>query len=141
MRSSATGGGLRSYNKVYPILFLSVDCNMTEDLKWGVSCYTFRGKNVVLIHGFKNYCVLLFHKGVLLKDKSKVLIQQTENVQSARQLRFPNLDKIRMQKSLIKNYTREAIKVEKSEKKFSLRQQKSTPFLKSFSTNRIPIRS
>lgn len=101
-----------------------LDCRLTEELKWGVPCYTFRGKNVVLIHGFKNYCALLFHKGVLLKDESKVLIQQTENVQSARQLRFSNLDKIRAQKDLIKNYIQEAIEVEKSGKKVQLKKTK-----------------
>ena len=71
-----------------------LDCGLTEELKWGHPCYTLEGNNVVLIHGFNEYCALLFHKGVLLKDPKKILIQQTENVQSARQIRFKHLDQI-----------------------------------------------
>ena len=65
-----------------------LDCGLTEELKWGVPCYTFQESNIVLIHVFKEYCALLFHKGALLKDANGILIQQTENVQSARQIRF-----------------------------------------------------
>ena len=68
-----------------------LDCGLTEELKWGVPCYTFEDSNIVLIHGFKEYCAILFVKGVLLKDPQGVLIQQTENVQAARQIRFTNL--------------------------------------------------
>src|SRR6478736_596065 len=71
-----------------------LDCGLNEELKWGVPCYTFRKNNVVLIHGFKEYCALLFHKGVLLKDAHGILIQQTENVQAARQIRFTNVQEI-----------------------------------------------
>lgn len=90
------------------------DCGLTEEFKWMHPCYTFQGKNVVLIHGFKEYCALLFHKGVLLKDTDKILIQQTENVQSARQIRFTGLQEIRDLKSTIKAYIFEAMEVEKA---------------------------
>ncbi|HWU64186.1 MAG TPA: DUF1801 domain-containing protein [Ensifer sp.] len=93
---------------------LMLDCPLTEDLKWGVPCYTLDGKNVVLIHAFKDYCALLFHKGALVKDPEGILIQQTENVQSARQIRFSGLDEIRRMENLIKSYVHEAIEVERS---------------------------
>lgn len=92
---------------------LVLSCGLTEELKWGHPCYTLDGQNVVLIHGFKDYCALLFHKGVLLTDKKKLLIQQTANVQSARQLRFRHVDEITDNEAIIKSYIREAIKVEK----------------------------
>ncbi len=90
------------------------DCGLMEELKWGVPCYTFDNNNVVLIHGFKDYCALLFHKGVLLKDTDGLLIQQTKNVQSARQLRFTSLQEITDLKPTIKAYIFEAVEVEKS---------------------------
>src|SRR5215469_8182481 len=68
-----------------------LDCGLTEELRWGKPCYAFEGNNIVLIHGFKEYCAVLFFKGVLLKDPKRILIQQTENVQSARQIRFTSL--------------------------------------------------
>ena len=71
-----------------------LDCGLTEELKWGKSCYTVNGNNVVLIHGFKDYCALLFHKGVLLNDAEDILVQQTKNVQSARQIRFTDVKQI-----------------------------------------------
>jgi uncharacterized protein YdeI (YjbR/CyaY-like superfamily) len=86
---------------------------LAEELKWGCPCYTFRKKNIVLIHGFKEYCALLFHKGVLLTDSEGHLIQQTENVQSARQLRFTDVDEIVEMEPIIKAYIDEAIEVEK----------------------------
>ncbi len=93
---------------------LLLDCPLVEDLKWGVPCYTLDGKNVVLIHGFKDYCALLFHKGALMQDPDGILIQQTENVQSARQIRFTGLDEIQRMQNLIKSYIHEAIEVEKA---------------------------
>lgn len=93
---------------------ICLDCGMTEDFKWMHPCYTFQGNNIVLIHGFKKYCALLFHKGVLLKDTNGILIQQTENVQSARQIRFTNSKEIIDLKSTIKAYIFEAIEVEKA---------------------------
>ena len=98
-----------------------LDCGLTEELKWGVPCYTLDGTNVVLIHVFKEYCALLFHKGVLLKDPKGILIQQTKNVQSARQLRFTNIQEITKAKSVIKAYIKEAIAVEKSGLKVELK--------------------
>lgn len=89
-------------------------CGLTEELKWGVPCYTFQNTNVVLIHGFKEYCALLFHKGVLLFDSNKILIQQTENVQAARQIRFANLAEIQDLEATLKAYIYEAIEVEKA---------------------------
>jgi uncharacterized protein YdeI (YjbR/CyaY-like superfamily) len=91
-----------------------LDCPLIEELKWGVPCYTFEKKNIVLIHGFKEYCAILFVKGALLKDAKGVLIQQTENVQSARQIRFTNVREIVKMETILKAYIKEAIEVEKS---------------------------
>lgn len=91
-----------------------LDCELTEDFKWMHPCYTHDGKNIVLIHGFKEYCALLFHKGALLKDPHGVLIQQTENVQSARQIRFSSARQIEEMQLIIQSYIDEAIEVEKA---------------------------
>lgn len=91
-----------------------LDCELTEDFKWMHPCYTLESKNIVLIHGFKEYIALLFHKGVLLKDPHGILIQQTENVQAARQIRFTNVEEIIEKESIIKDYIYEAIEVEKA---------------------------
>ncbi|MDR0139536.1 YdeI family protein [Metabacillus idriensis] len=91
-----------------------LDCQLTEELKWGVPCYTFEKKNIVLMHGFKEYCALLFHKGSLLKDSQGILIQQTENVQAARQIRFTNVQEIAEMETTLKAYIEEAIEVEKA---------------------------
>ena len=91
-----------------------LECNLDEDFKWMHPCYAYQGINVVLIHGFKDYCALLFFKGVLLKDKEGVLIQQTENVQDRRQIRFTGLTEIVELRATIKEYVLEAIDVEKS---------------------------
>lgn len=93
---------------------LLLECPLVEELKWGVPCYTLDGKNVVLIHAFKDYCALLFHKGALMKDPDSVLIQQTDNVQSARQIRFTSLDEIQRMQNLLKSYVHTAIDVEKA---------------------------
>ena len=93
---------------------ICLECGLDEDFKWMHPCYTFQGKNIVLIHGFKEYCALLFHKGALLKDTDKVLIQQTENVQSARQIRFTGSKEIVDLEPTIKAYIFEAIEVEKA---------------------------
>jgi uncharacterized protein YdeI (YjbR/CyaY-like superfamily) len=87
---------------------------LTEEFKWGKPCYTFQGTNIVIIHGFKEYCALLFCKGALLKDPHGILIQQTENVQAARQIRFTNVREIADKKSTLKAYILEAIEVEKA---------------------------
>ena len=91
-----------------------LDCGLTEELKWGKPCYAFEGSNIVLIHGFKEYCAILFVKGALLKDPKKILVQQTENVQAARQIRFKNLREIVELAPAIKAYMKEAVEVEKS---------------------------
>ena len=98
-----------------------LDCHLNEELKWGVPCYDLNSANVVLIHGFKEYCAILFHKGVLLNDSEGILIQQTENVQSARQLRFSSLQRIKEQEAIIKTYIFEAIEVEKAGLKVALK--------------------
>lgn len=89
-----------------------LDCQLSEELKWGVPTYTYKKSNIVLIHTFKKYCAILFPKGVLLKDTKGVLIQQTENVQSARQIRFTSVQEIITLKDVIKDYTFEACEVE-----------------------------
>ena len=85
-----------------------LDCGLTEELKWGCPCYTFQKSNIVLIHGFKEYCALLFFKGALLKDPKGILIQQTENVQAARQIRFTNVREILRMAPILKAYIYEA---------------------------------
>jgi uncharacterized protein YdeI (YjbR/CyaY-like superfamily) len=103
---------------------LVLECELTEDLKWGCPCYTFEKGNIVLIHVFKDYCALLFFKGALLKDSSRILIQQTNNVQAARQLRFTNVKEIVKLSRTIKRYIYEAIEVEKAGLKVPLKQTK-----------------
>jgi uncharacterized protein YdeI (YjbR/CyaY-like superfamily) len=91
-----------------------LDCQLTEELKWGVPCYTFQNSNVVLMHGFKEYCALLFVKGALLKDAMGILITQTENTQAARQLRFTSVEEIEELEPILKTYLNQAIEIEKS---------------------------
>ncbi|SCW64568.1 Uncharacterized conserved protein YdeI, YjbR/CyaY-like superfamily, DUF1801 family [Paenibacillus tianmuensis] len=91
-----------------------LDCELTEEFKWMHPCYTFEEKNIVLIHGFKEYCALLFHKGALLQDAHGILVQQTENVQSARQIRFTHVQEIVEMETILKAYIHEAIEVEKA---------------------------
>lgn len=98
-----------------------LDCQLTEEVKWGVPCYTFGKRNVVLMHGFKEYCALLFFKGALLKDAKNILIAQTENVQSSRQIRFTNAREIDAMSAVLKSYIREAIEVEKAGLKVPLK--------------------
>ena len=103
------------WNKEFKLLrAIVLDCGLKEELKWGQACYTFQNANIVLIHGFKDYCALLFFKGALLKDKKKILIQQTENVQSARQIRFTNVKEIVKLKAVLKSYIYEAIEVDEA---------------------------
>jgi uncharacterized protein YdeI (YjbR/CyaY-like superfamily) len=98
-----------------------LDCHLAEELKWGVPCYTFEKSNIVLIHAFKDYCALLFFKGALMKDPDKILIQQTENVQAARQVRFTNLKEIESKKEVLKQYIYEAAEIEKAGLKVELK--------------------
>lgn len=98
-----------------------LDCGLTEELKWGCPCYTVEKSNIVLIHGFKEYCALLFMQGALLKDSKGILVQQTKNVQSARQIRFANIQEILKSKSTIKAYIKEAIAIDKAGLKVELK--------------------
>ena len=93
---------------------IAIGGGLTEELKWGQPCYMYQGTNIVLIHGFKDYCAYLFHKGALLKDPKSLLIQQTENVQSARQIRFTHVDQIADVENVLKSYIKEAMKLEKA---------------------------
>lgn len=100
---------------------IALGSGLTEELKWGHPCYTLMGKNVFLIHGFKDYCALLFHKGALLKDPKGILIQQTANVQSARQVRFTGMAVMKKLAPVIKAYIDEAIDLERSGRKVDLK--------------------
>jgi uncharacterized protein YdeI (YjbR/CyaY-like superfamily) len=108
----------KEYEKLRTII---LDCGLIEELKWGQPCYTFQNTNVVLIHGFKEYCALLFFKGVLLNDPNSILIQQTENVQVARQVRFTNVREIARMERILKAYIYEAIEVERAGLKAKLK--------------------
>lgn len=105
---------------------IALESGLEEELKWGCPCYTLEKSNVFLIHGFKEYCALLFMKGALMSDKAGLLIQQTENVQAARQIRFTNLAEIVKHKTTIKSYITDAIRIEKSGAKVELK--KTTEF-------------
>lgn len=124
----------KKWNEEYNVLRTIVLANksLEEDFKWMHPCYTYQGKNVVLIHGFKDYCALLFHKGALLTDGEGLLIQQTENVQSARQLRFTSAEQIKGQESIIKAYINEAIELEKAGKKVMLKSASAYPVPEEF---------
>ena len=106
------------YNRLRMIV---LDCGLTEELKWGCPCYTYENKNVVLIHGFKEYCALLFMKGALMNDAKNILIQQTENVQSGRQVRFTGAEEITKLRATLKAYIYEAIEIEKAGLKVELK--------------------
>ncbi|RFZ94115.1 hypothetical protein D0C36_00725 [Mucilaginibacter conchicola] len=108
-------------NKLRSII---LDCGLTEELKWGQPCYVLNDANIVLIHDFKEYCALLFFKGALLNDANGILIQQTKNVQSARQIRFTNLDEVITLEPVIKAYVFEAIEVEKAGLKVEFKKTK-----------------
>ena len=101
----------KEYEKLRQII---LGCGLTEELKWGCPCYTFENTNIVLIHGFKEYCALLFFKGALLADSDGILIRQTENVQSARQIRFTSVQQITKMERTLKGYVYEAIEVERA---------------------------
>jgi uncharacterized protein YdeI (YjbR/CyaY-like superfamily) len=108
---NATGQWQAEYAALRPII---LSCGLVEELKWGKPCYTLDGGNVLLMHGFKEYCALLFHKGALLDDPNGILVQQTENVQAARQIRFTGVKEITRLKAVLKAYIRAAIEVEKA---------------------------
>lgn len=109
-----------------------LDCGLSEELKWGCPCYTFQQNNIVLIHVFKEYCALLFFKGALLSNTDGLLIQQTENVQAARQIRFTNALEIIEQKAILKAHIHEAVEVEKAGLKVELKKTEEFPIPKEF---------
>ncbi len=112
--------------EIKKLRMIVLNCGLTEELKWGVPCYTYQDSNIVLIHVFKEYCALLFFKGALLKDAKGILVQQTKNVQAARQIRFTNVREIIKMVPIVKSYINEAIKVEKAGLKVDLK--KTTEF-------------
>jgi uncharacterized protein YdeI (YjbR/CyaY-like superfamily) len=109
-----------------------LECNLVETLKWGLPCYTHNGKNIVVIQDFKEYCAIMFFKGALLKDTKKILVQLTENVQSARQIRFTTLKEVLKNKSNIKSYIKEAVENEKAGKKVELKKLSDYPIPEEF---------
>ena len=111
-----------------------LDCHLTEALKWGVPTYTYEKNNIVLIHVFKEYCALLFFKGVLLKDRKGILVQQTKNVQSARQMRFTSVKEITRMKATIKAYIFEAVKIEEAGLKVDLKKTSEFEMPEEFQT-------
>ena len=111
-----------------------LDCQLSEELKWGVPCYTFQKNNIVLIHDFKEYCALLFFKGALLKDTDNILVQQTANVQSARQIRFTNILQITELEPILKAYLHEAVEVEKAGLKFEFKKTEEFAVAEEFQT-------
>jgi uncharacterized protein YdeI (YjbR/CyaY-like superfamily) len=119
---------------------IALDCGLNEDLKWGCPCYTFQKNNIVLIHVFKEYCALLFFKGALLQNTSGILVQQTENVQAARQIRFTNTRQITEQEAAVKAHIFEAIEVEKAGLEVVLKKTDQFPMSEEFQTklNEMP---
>jgi uncharacterized protein YdeI (YjbR/CyaY-like superfamily) len=115
-------------------------CGLTEDLKWGQPCYTVQNKNIVVIHGFKEYCALLFFKGALLKDPRHILIQQTPNVQVPRQVRFTSIKEIAKLAPTLKAYIHEAVEVEKAGLKVKLKKTSDYPVPEEFQAklNKMP---
>jgi uncharacterized protein YdeI (YjbR/CyaY-like superfamily) len=115
-------------------------CHLAEELKWGVPCYTYQDANVVLMHGFKEYCALLFFKGALLKDKDGILIRQTENVQAARQIRFTSVKEITGMEPAVKRYVKEAIVAEKAGLKVNFKKTTEFKIPKEFQhkLNKVP---
>lgn len=111
---------------------IALDCDLNEELKWGCPCYTFEESNIVLIHVFKEYCAFLFFKGALLEDTHKMLIQQTKNVQAARQIRFTDVREITKNKAALKAYIHQAIAVEKAGLKVELKKTKAFPVAEEF---------
>ena len=117
-----------------------LDCGLTEELKWGCPCYTHENSNIVLIHGFKDYCAVLFFKGALLNDPEGILIQQTKNVQSARQIRYTSVKEVTEGERFLKTYVYEAIEVERAGLKVKLKKTKDFKVPEEFQTklNKMP---
>ncbi|KXH84364.1 YdeI/OmpD-associated family protein [Chryseobacterium kwangjuense] len=111
---------------------IALSTELIEDLKWGCPCYTFEGKNIFLIHGFKEYCALLFFKGALMKDPDQILIQQSENVQAARQIRFTDVQQINDLEEIIRAYMFEAVEIEESGAKVEMKKTKEFEMVEEF---------
>lgn len=109
-----------------------LNCGLNEELKWGSPCYTHKKSNIVLIHVFKEYCAVLFFKGALLKDTEAVLVQQTENVQAQRQMRFTSIEEVDKMAEVLKNYVYETIEIEKAGLKVPLKKTKEYPVAEEF---------
>lgn len=107
--------------EIMKLRMILLDCGLTEELKWGVPSYTYQNSNIVLIHVFKEYCAVLFFKGALLNDSNRILIQQTKNVQAARQIRFTGVKQISEMETILKAYIYEAIEVDKAGLKVNLK--------------------
>jgi len=118
--------------EIEQLRLIALDCGLEEELKWGCPCYTLGKSNIVLIHVFKEYCAYLFFKGALLSDPHNILIQQTENVQGARQIRFTNFGEIVDSASILKAYIHEAIEVEKAGLKVELKKTNEFPVAEEF---------
>jgi len=127
----------KEYRKLRAII---LDCGLVEELKWGCPCYTFENANIILIHGFKEYCAVLFFKGALLNDPEGILIQQTKNVQSARQVRFTNVKEVAKLERVLKTYVYEAIEVERAGLHVKLKKTKDFKIPEEFQTklNKMP---
>ena len=123
----------KKWHKEYQLLRqIVLDTELTEEVKWGVPCYSYNNGNVLLIHGFKDYCAILFVKGSLLKDPKNLLIQQTEYVQAARQIRFKSVDEINQLAPSIKEYILQAIEIEKAGLKVAFKTVEETEFCEEF---------
>lgn len=111
---------------------IALSTELVEDLKWGCPCYTYEGRNIFLIHGFKEYCALLFFKGALMKDPDNILIQQSENVQAARQIRFTDLEQINDLEKILKTYMFEAVEIEESGAKVEMKTTREFEMVEEF---------
>ncbi|GEJ44403.1 YdeI family protein [Chryseobacterium sp. ON_d1] len=111
---------------------IALSTELVEDLKWGCPCYTYEGKNIFLIHGFKEYCALLFFKGALMKDPDHILIQQSKNVQAARQIRFTDVEQINDLQDILRQYMFEAVEIEESGAKVEMKKTKEFEIAKEF---------
>ena len=118
--------------EIRKLRMIILDCGLTEALKWGVPCYTFENGNIVLIHVFKEYCAVLFFKGALLNDANGILIQQTKNVQAARQIRYTSFQEIVEMEAILKAYIYEAIEVEKAGLKVDLKKTSEFTMVQEF---------
>jgi uncharacterized protein YdeI (YjbR/CyaY-like superfamily) len=120
--------------EIEKLRMIVLDCDLIEELKWGCPCYSYQKKNIVLIHVFKGYCAVLFFKGALLKDTKGILIQQTKNVQAARQVRFTSLQEIVKMERVLKSYIYEAVEVEESGVKVEMKKTKEFSMPQEFQT-------